>query len=53
MYFWGTKQVVSVDTFFVEGYPRAACNNHVSDFLGWIVFPHPNELNFCMWPSTS
>ena len=32
---------------------RAAYNNHVSDFLGRIFFPCPNELNFCMWPSTS
>ena len=27
--------------------------NTVSDFLGKIFFPGPNELNFCMWPSTS
>ena len=32
---------------------RAACNNHISDFLGQIFFPRLNELNFCMWPSTS
>ena len=25
---------------------------HASDFLGRIVFPRPNELNFGMWPST-
>ena len=27
-------------------------NKLVSDFLGRIVFPRPNELNFGMWPST-
>ena len=32
---------------------RAACKKLVSDFLGRIVFPRPNELNFGMWPSTS
>ena len=31
---------------------RAACNKLVSDFLGRIVFPRPNELNFGMWPWT-
>ena len=30
----------------------ASCNKRVSDFLGQIFFPSPNELNFCMWPST-
>ena len=25
----------------------------LSDFLGHIVFPRPNELKFCMWPTTS
>ena len=28
------------------------CKKLVSDFLGRIVFPRPNELNFGMWPST-
>ena len=31
---------------------RAACNKLLSDFLGRIVFPRPNELNFGVWPST-
>ena len=32
---------------------RAACKKPVSDFLGQIFFPRPNELNFGMWPATS
>ena len=40
-------------TFKFKGIWRAACKKLVSDFLGRIVFPRPNELNFGMWPSTS
>ena len=47
-------QILWIHFFQVEFYSwRAACKKRISDFLGRIVFPHPNELNFGMWPSTS
>ena len=45
-----TEHQNSRDRFCQISISRASCNKRVSDFLGQIFSPRPNELNFCMWP---